>query len=127
MSDRHPISRRTVCSALCSVGCVASVSTGLTSATETQPPTEAPSQPRPTQYVAVVDRIVDGEHVVLLLERDGDLVDQLVVDVGEFDDISERDLLVVVVRDGELLATRHIDDRPDAGPTSHAHSSDRSG
>ena len=65
------------------------------------------------RYVAAVDRIVDGEHVVLLLEDDDRVVDQLIVSVDEFDEISEGDLLVVVVKDDELLAYRHVDERPD--------------
>ena len=65
------------------------------------------------RYVAAVDRIVDGEHVVLLLEEDDRVVDQLVVSVDEFDEINEGDLLIVVVKDDELLAYRHIDERPD--------------
>ncbi|AEH36504.1 hypothetical protein [Halopiger xanaduensis] len=68
-----------------------------------------------TRYVAVVDRIVDGEHVVLLLEKDDEPVDQLVVSVDEFDAIAEGDLLLVDVEDGELLDYEHIDERPPGG------------
>ncbi|RKD93250.1 hypothetical protein [Halopiger aswanensis] len=68
-----------------------------------------------TRYVAVVDRIVDGEHVVLLLEKEGELVDQLVISVDEFDEIAEGDLLLVDVNDGELRDYEHIDERPPGG------------
>ncbi|EMA41677.1 hypothetical protein C446_05160 [Halobiforma nitratireducens JCM 10879] len=64
------------------------------------------------RYVAVVDRIVDGQHVVLLLEEDCELVDQLVVSVDEFETVEEGDIMVVRVDDGELLAYRIVPERP---------------
>lgn len=65
-----------------------------------------------SRYVAVVDRIVDGAHVVLLLERDGELVDQHVEPRSSFDEIDESDTLHVVIADGELLTARRIPERP---------------
>ncbi|ELY89483.1 hypothetical protein C483_13183 [Natrialba hulunbeirensis JCM 10989] len=64
------------------------------------------------RYVAVVDRIVDGEHVVLLLEEDGQLVDQLVVSRSEFDTVSETDILAVIIADDELIDYRILPERP---------------
>ncbi|AGB36210.1 hypothetical protein [Natronococcus occultus] len=66
------------------------------------------------QYVGVVDRIVDGRHVVLLLEEDNRVVDQLVVDVAEFDEVTERDVLLVLVEDGELAQYRHLPEKPES-------------
>lgn len=63
-------------------------------------------------YTAYLDRIVDGEDAVLLLEEDGETVDQFVVDVealpteGQY----ERAFFTVEVADGALLSARH---RPD--------------
>lgn len=67
-----------------------------------------------TRYVAVVDRIVDGEHVVLLLEDDGELVDQLVVPAAEYADLEEGDILLAVVADDTLRAYRVVPERPAA-------------
>ncbi|WP_243641358.1 hypothetical protein [Natrarchaeobius halalkaliphilus] len=64
------------------------------------------------RYVAVVDRIVDGEHVVLLLEEDGTTVDQHVASVDEFDTIAEGDILIVLIGDDELLWYRIVPERP---------------
>ncbi|WP_152939072.1 hypothetical protein [Natronorubrum aibiense] len=64
-----------------------------------------------TRYVAVVDRIVDGEHVVLLLEDGGDLVDQHVEPKATFDEIAERDVVQVVLKDDSLLAYTHLSTR----------------
>ncbi|ELY93015.1 hypothetical protein C482_20111 [Natrialba chahannaoensis JCM 10990] len=64
------------------------------------------------RYVAVVDRIVDGEHVVLLLEEDGQLVDELVVPRSEFDTVSETDILAVIIADDELIDYRILPERP---------------
>ncbi|ELY31650.1 hypothetical protein C500_05850 [Natrialba magadii ATCC 43099] len=64
------------------------------------------------RYVAVVDRIVDGEHVVLLLEEDGQIVDELVVPRSEFDTVSESDILAVIIADDELLDYRILPERP---------------
>nr|WP_230198690.1 hypothetical protein [Halopiger djelfimassiliensis] len=72
------------------------------------------------RYVATVDRIVDGEHVVLLLEADGRVVDQLVVSRSEFDTIEEGDILVVIVDDDELLAYRILPERPPELTDRHA-------
>lgn len=54
-------------------------------------------------FEATVDRIVDGQHVVVLLEADGRVVEQLVVDRPELPTVQERDRLLVLV-DGDDLA-----------------------
>lgn len=60
-------------------------------------------------YVAAVDRIVDGAHVVLLLEAGGELVDQHVASRDDLPDVEEGDTLVVVIADGELTYAREIE------------------
>lgn len=129
MTIRHRPSRRT---AIRTIGIAGIASLGLTgaagaradsSATRTGcedndgtgDSTEENTADGATRYVAVVDRIVDGEHVVLLLERNGELVDQLVVSGDGFDHIAEGDLLIVDVKDGELLDYGPIDERPPDG------------
>lgn len=117
MANRHRLARRTV------LRTIGALSLGTTAAsTATASPNPAPSDtctdPNTSatvrRHVATVDRIVDGRHVVLLLEADGRVVDQLVVPVAAFDDVSEGDILIVVVTDEELLAYRSIPDRPPA-------------
>ena len=68
-----------------------------------------------TRYVATVDRIVDGEHVVLLLEADGEPVAQRVVAADAHPDLEGGDILLAVVSDDELLAYRTVPERPSGG------------
>ncbi|WP_265109850.1 DUF3006 domain-containing protein [Halosolutus halophilus] len=73
------------------------------------------------RYVAVVDRIVDDRHVVLLLEADGELVDQHVEPASKLADVEEGDVLHVVIRDGDRCTYQHLPNRsgdpaaPDSG------------
>lgn len=62
----------------------------------------------PDTYVATVDRIVGGRHVVLLLEDGGDLVDQIVTPRDDLPDADEGDVLLVVVEDGAVTESRHL-------------------
>lgn len=129
MSDRTRSTRRTVLQSLWFLGwgTVAAASptvarTGNTAdrtgrhgvdATRSVASTEADDPPEETdRYVGVVDRIVDGQHVVILLEDCEGIVDQLVVPVTRFDEIEEGDILLVVVMNDELLSYRHLSDRP---------------
>ncbi|MCU4740751.1 DUF3006 family protein [Halobacteria archaeon AArc-m2/3/4] len=65
---------------------------------------------RPGRYLAVVDRIVDGRHAVLLLEDGDELVGQLVVSPDELPDVAERDvLLVTLTDDDDLESARRLD------------------
>lgn len=73
---------------------------------------EADDDPHVTLFVAVVDRIVDGEHVVLLLEDGDELVDQHVEPVDSFERIAERDVLFVALEGETLLGYRHLEERP---------------
>lgn len=50
-------------------------------------------------YVSTVDRIVDDQHVVILLEEDGRTIDQLVVSTDRLPYVEERDHLLVLVDD----------------------------
>lgn len=55
-------------------------------------------------YSAVIDRIVDGEQAVLLLERDGETVDELTVAVERVPDpgCHEGAVFEVAVEDGAV-------------------------
>lgn len=57
---------------------------------------------RSDAYRGTVDRIVDDEHVVVLLEDDGRTVDQLVVSAASYPCLEERDRLLVRVADGTI-------------------------
>ena len=52
-------------------------------------------------YAATVDRIVDGEHVVLLLESDTEVVDELVVHREELSEATEGTRLRVTLEGGD--------------------------
>ncbi|SDQ24186.1 hypothetical protein [Natronobacterium texcoconense] len=111
MVDRTQPSRRT---ALRTIGSLATVltATGVAGARSSPSADSSTDCRRNAQrYVATVDRIVDGRHVVLLLEEDGETVDQLVVPAEEMD-VEETDILIVLVEDDELLAYWHIPERP---------------
>ena len=49
-----------------------------------------------------VDRIVDGRHVVILIEENGVTVDQRVVPASEYPDLAEGDSVIVIFRDDEV-------------------------
>lgn len=64
----------------------------------------APSAGRYEWYSATVDRIVDGHHVVILLEADGRVFEQVVVDRSELPTAKERDEFLVLMDGDELAA-----------------------
>ncbi|WP_323170970.1 hypothetical protein [Natrialba sp. PRR66] len=112
VSDRSRIlSRRTALSGLAVLTGTTLGGLGTVTAAGTRP-TAAETPADTERYVAVVDRIVDGEHVVLLLEEDGQIVDQLVVSRSAFDTVAEGDILVVIVADDELIDYRILPERP---------------
>lgn len=55
-------------------------------------------------YRGTVDRIVGGEHVVILLEYGGRVVDQTVIDHDRVPAASEGDYAVVWLQDDEVRA-----------------------
>ena len=67
-------------------------------------------------HVAVLDRIVDGEMAVFLLEDDGRVVDELVVDVERVPQDGRRGGAVfdLVVEDDELLEATYRPEETDA-------------
>ena len=67
-------------------------------------------------YTAVLDRIVDGETAVFLLEAEGRVVDELTVDAERVPEDGRHDGAVfdVVVADGELLEATYRPEETDA-------------
>lgn len=59
-------------------------------------------------YVATVDRIVGGTHLVLLLEDDGDVVDQLVLDAATYPNREEGDVVLLELSDGTVADLRFL-------------------
>ncbi|MFC7232676.1 hypothetical protein ACFQMM_17300 [Saliphagus sp. GCM10025308] len=128
MARQPTRTRRTV------LGTIAGLATGATAGTVSGSGSGAPSRDRVTEaseshtqptapasssglpfetFVATVDRIVDGEHIVILLEEGGRTVDQLVVPRDRLPTVEERDRLVVLVRDGDLAAAWPLPERLD--------------
>ena len=90
---------------------------GCGSTADTDPGHDADRVADVNQYVATVDRIVDGRHVVLLLEDDGDLVDQHVAPRSRLEWVAEGDLLLVVLEDDDLRVALPLPNRPGRNPT----------
>ncbi|MDG5819472.1 hypothetical protein [Natronococcus sp. A-GB7] len=109
MTDRTKLSRRTVLRTAGALGIASVAGSGAVGARAGSASSEGIDQ-----YIGVVDRIVDGRHVVILLEEDNRVVDQLVVDVDEFDEIDERDVLLVVVEDRALRSYQHLPEKPES-------------
>ncbi len=124
MADGEPVSRRT---ALQTIGTTAAVATGLSTtgtATESrEAPGESPEQggeespeqggeESPEQggesestgfYSGTVDRVVDGEHVVILVEAGGRVVDQHVVPAAEYPSLEEGDAVYLLIVFGRVI------------------------
>lgn len=107
MTGSNQLSRRTALRTIGALG-VSTVAASTAVSARSDPPEGA------DQYIGVVDRIVDGRYVVLLLEEDNQVVDQLVLDVDEFDSIEERDVLVAILKDGELYRYQHLPEKPES-------------
>ncbi len=126
MSQRKRPSRRTVLQTLGSLGTATIAASAVAGARTGRLETRAGDNYRrsngraledvpkdATRYIAVVDRIVDGEHVVLLLEKECELVDQHVTPRSQLDEVEESDILIVVIEDEELLTAQQIPERPE--------------
>ncbi|WP_339104934.1 DUF3006 domain-containing protein [Haloterrigena salinisoli] len=132
MSTRQQSTRRTVLRTIGSLG-LASVATAATAsadsdADEPTPPADAGDarsrsatagcEPADVnQYIATVDRIVDGRYVVLLLEEDGELVDQHVAPRSTLESVDADDILRVVIKDDDLLVAQRLPRRPGRSAT----------
>ena len=108
MADGEPVSRRT---ALQTLGTTAAVATGL-SATGTATKRQEINVESPEQgggsastgfYSGTVDRVVDGEHVVILVEAGGRVVDQHVVPAVEYPSLGEGDPVYLLIVFGRVV------------------------
>ena len=61
-------------------------------------------------YIGVIDRIVDGKTAVVLLEDDGEVIEQLDVPVSDLpaDGRTAGSVLAVEVADGEFVAAEYL-------------------
>jgi len=108
MADGEPVSRRT---ALQTLGTTAAVATGLSTtgtATESQKASgESPEQGGGSEsigfYSGTVDRVVDGEHVVILVEAGGRVVDQHVVPAAEYPSLGAGDAVYLLIVFGRVI------------------------
>ena len=66
-------------------------------------------------YTAVVDRIVDGETAVLLIEDGDEVVDQFDINAEELpEEVGEGGVLTVQVDDNEIIAMEYFEDETDS-------------
>jgi hypothetical protein len=115
MAQKTPLDRRTVLQtlsallALC-VGAQSVTATDGHTAADTLSGPQNPDSATETAetgsvsgfYGATVDRIVDGEHVVVLLENSEEVVEQLVFPRDEYPTVEEGTQLFVWVDDGGM-------------------------
>lgn len=75
-------------------------------------PAGPPLANRPDAAIGVVDRIVDGRFVVILVEDEGEVVDQIVLATDDpvLPDVSEGDVLLLGFDgEGDLVAVARLD------------------
>ncbi|AHG01121.1 hypothetical protein HALLA_17285 [Halostagnicola larsenii XH-48] len=127
MVDRPTVDRRTVLRTIGSSTAVGAALISSVSATDDPRPESNTEEPRETEvecddipavpesaanppdsYVSTVDRIVDDEHVVILLEDGTQTVDQIVVPAAEYPCLDENDRIVATVEDDELRCFRWL-------------------
>jgi endonuclease YncB( thermonuclease family) len=110
MAEDQPVGRRTV---LGTLGTAAAVATGASTASaataqhQRSPPGETDDDVGTDLtglYSGTVDRVVDGDHVVILVESGGSVVDQYVVPKAEYPSLDEGDPVYLVVLFGSILA-----------------------
>lgn len=116
LSDRRSVLKMIGSLAAASVG--VTTAGGAATATEPQTTGEAGDEMVPGRtaltgpggavpsglYRGTVDRIVDGEHVVILLEDDGEVVAEVVRPSERYPGLEEGERVLVWMHDGDLLA-----------------------
>ncbi len=132
MADGEPVSRRTALQTIGTTAAVATgLSTTGTATESREAPGESPEQggeespeqggeespeqggeESPEQgggsestgfYSGTVDRVVDGEHVVILVEAGGRVVDQHVVPAAEYPSLEEGDAVYLLIVFGRVI------------------------
>ena len=120
MADEQPVSRRTALRTIASatlvgVGASTVAATDRGGEAESLDSTESPAldsqqvehselQNLLGSYPGTVDRIVDGEHVVILIESGGQVIDEVVVSSDEYPGLTEGDSVIVLFRWGEVVS-----------------------
>ena len=120
MTAQQSVGRRTALKTFCAAGAVATGATGVSvgrrtehsespaqaeqreSTTAESPETESTS--RIGFYNGTVDRIVDGEHVVILVESDGRVIDQYIVSAESYPMLAEGDAVTLFIIFGSLVS-----------------------
>ncbi|WP_340101170.1 hypothetical protein [Salinibaculum salinum] len=118
MARQTPLDRRTILQILASLLTLCA-GTGAVTATDSRAATDTLSGGQTTDsatdtddtddtstvsgfYGATVDRIVDGEHVVVLIEADGEVIKQFVIPREEYPTVEEGTRLFVWIDDGGM-------------------------
>jgi hypothetical protein len=110
MAEDQPVGRRTV---LGTLGTAAAVATGASTASaataqhQRSPPGETDDDVGTDLtglYSGTVDRVVDGEHVVILVESDGSVVGEHVVRKKEYPSLAEGDPVYLFILFGRVIA-----------------------
>ena len=110
MTEQQAVGRRTVLKiggALVAGGVGTSTVSAASDQEHSSPPprNELHVETSPTGfYDGTVDRIVDGTHVVVLLEEDGRVVGEQVVSADTYPDLAEGDAVSLVMYRGTLVA-----------------------
>ncbi len=66
-------------------------------------------------FTAVVDRIVDGEIAVLLIEDGDEVVDQFNIDSEELpDEVGEGGVLTVKIDNGEIISMEYLENETES-------------
>jgi hypothetical protein len=113
MADNERVSRRTT---LRTLGTTAAVATGLSTAgaaarrqeESTGSPEQSVGAERTGFYSGTVDRVVDGEHVVILVEAGGRVIDQHVVPSEEYPSLEEGDAVYLFILFGRVIAVWEV-------------------
>lgn len=109
MAEHQPVGRRT---ALRMIGTAATIATGASAASATETQTMDSSSGTTGSgddtdltgvYTGTIDRVVDGDHVVILVEKDGRVIEQYVVPSDRYPDLDERDSVILLVIFGTVL------------------------
>lgn len=106
MTENTEPTRRGVLAAIASVvlGVFGTTSAAATGAgTDQQRGVDSRTHAQSGLYLGTVDRIVDGEHVVVLLESGGRVVDQVVLDRDRAPDAAEGDSAAVWLSGGTVV------------------------
>jgi len=109
MTGKQPVTRRATLRTLGTTAAVATaLSTPVTATDRQDGSTESPERGVGREmtgfYDGTVDRVVDGEHVVILVEAGGRVVDQHVVPAEEYPWLAEGDPVYLFILFGTVLA-----------------------